>query len=331
MTTTRMTAQDIRRVLWWTYIGKWAVVFEVTARTELGEHDRRIDALLIRRRPTKPPTAAQRRAQWAAMVDAHHARKALADAGMQMQPLFDVPEVTPPQEDTEEGWFDATAIEIKVTRSDFFDDVRDPSKQAPWRQLAGRHAYCVPAGLVGKHEVPAGSGLIEVTRVESLAAGGRISWARNAPRLAATPPIPPQVQLDAFYRWSRAEALTRGLDFPATRVGRDGLDNMEMMRAQLARQQAELDQLHGDNERLRNRLDVFRRAHATCSAPPCATCGKPLGVGRRGQSSGMLTWAHTVADEAVCKPLRMAVQQTSYVRSPEPVPDWDVVPELSLT
>jgi hypothetical protein len=328
-TSTRMTAQDIRRALWWTYIGKWAVVFEVTARGELGEHDRRIDALLIRKRPTKPLSAAQQRARWAEMVVDHHTRAAERESGLDMQPLFDVSQDTPPPAAVE-GWFDALAIEIKVSRSDFFDDIRDPGKQAPWRELAGRHAYCVPAGLVAKHEVPADSGLMEVTQLDPLivGGGGRISWARTAPRLAATPPIPPQVQLDAFYRWSRAEALTRGLDGAARRDG----DDVEKLRADLARTRAELDQAHGVTERLRNRLDVFRQAHAGCSAPPCGTCGRPLGVGRRGQSSGFLTWAHTTAtDETVCKPLRVAAQQTTYARSPEPVPDWDVTPEFLLT
>lgn len=193
-----MTADDIRRRLWWTYIERWAVVFEVTGQRS---DRRRIDALLVRNRQKKPVTAAQRQEQLARWVAEQEAR----DSGVAPSDgLFPAAvSAPPPEEDLTR--LERLAIEIKVSRADFLNDIRDPDKQASWRGLAERHAYCVPAGLVTRGEVPAESGLMEVS-----AAFG-IVWARKAPRCAPAP-LPSAVVLDAFYRWSRADAITRGYD-----------------------------------------------------------------------------------------------------------------------
>src|SRR5215471_18295625 len=53
------------------------------------------------------------------------------------------------------GPLDLLALEIKVSRGDFLADVRDPAKQERWRQVAHRHAYAVPDGLVRPDELPA--------------------------------------------------------------------------------------------------------------------------------------------------------------------------------
>lgn len=52
------------------------------------------------------------------------------------------------------------AIEVKVSRADFFHDTEE--KRRPWWLLSNRFAYAVPAGLVTPDEVPAGCGLIEI-------------------------------------------------------------------------------------------------------------------------------------------------------------------------
>jgi hypothetical protein len=52
------------------------------------------------------------------------------------------------------GPVELLAVEIKVTRADFLADVRDPHKQARWRDLTHRMAYAVPEGLVKADEVP---------------------------------------------------------------------------------------------------------------------------------------------------------------------------------
>lgn len=55
-------------------------------------------------------------------------------------------------------------IEAKRTRQDYLSDVRNPAKQAPWREIAHLHYYAAPEGLVPADSLPEGSGLLEVTR-----------------------------------------------------------------------------------------------------------------------------------------------------------------------
>lgn len=50
-----------------------------------------------------------------------------------------------------------TAIEIKVTRSDFKADTEE--KRAPWRYYTNKFVYAVPEGLVAPDEVPDYAGL----------------------------------------------------------------------------------------------------------------------------------------------------------------------------
>lgn len=51
--------------------------------------------------------------------------------------------------------------EIKVSRADFWSDVRDPSKRAGYFLLAPQVYYATPSGLVEASEVPAECGLLE--------------------------------------------------------------------------------------------------------------------------------------------------------------------------
>lgn len=310
-----MTAQDVRSALYRSFSDRWAVVFEVTARganmaggradhipAEEIKH-RRVDALLVRRAPAKRLTTAQRWQQTVAAVAQHR------DSLFEVAPAPVMPDPVPAG--ASNGGIERLAIEIKVTRSDFLSDIRNPDKQAAWRAMAERHAYCVPAGLVQRHEVPAESGLIEVR--DNLT----VVWTRKAPRYAAPAPLPLAVLLDAFYRWSRAEATTRGLDHAGRAAGND----IDAVRAELARVRHELELAQGHIDRATDQIAMWKRFYAAAATPPpCATCGQPLRPGRRTDPYHP-NWVHSKADEAVCKPQREGNHRIYY--NPEPAYGWD--------
>lgn len=54
------------------------------------------------------------------------------------------------------------AYEIKVSRSDFFREIDDPTKREPAERVSDECYFVTPAGLVQPDEVPAGWGLIEL-------------------------------------------------------------------------------------------------------------------------------------------------------------------------
>lgn len=60
--------------------------------------------------------------------------------------------------------FRALAMEIKVTRSDFLRDIRDPSKRQPFVENSTGFYYVVPQGLIEPDEVPEGCGLMYAQR-----------------------------------------------------------------------------------------------------------------------------------------------------------------------
>ncbi len=59
----------------------------------------------------------------------------------------------------------ATAYEIKISRKDFWKDVKDHNKQRGARLFADRFYYATPPGLVKPEEVPVWAGLMEVNPV----------------------------------------------------------------------------------------------------------------------------------------------------------------------
>lgn len=320
----KMTAHAVRCALWRHFTPRWAVVFEVTARTSrIGEladvipaeqdRERRIDALLVRR-ASRPVTAAQRRELWNAMI-AQRAREREEAEAAGTRPLFPAPAppLGPPAETAANGGIERLAIEIKVSRGDFLADVKDPSKQQPWRVLAERHAYCTPAGMISRDEVPAGSGLLEISP------GGTASWVRKAPRSTTPAPLPLDIQLDAFYRWARAEARTRGIDYDGRRDG----DDVEALRAELARLRAQADLMERQRDRDLNAIAVWKARYGQCAPPPCGTCGRPLRPDRKGMGYGIANWVHAPTDELACHPLRLAASKTIYISPPEPAASWD--------
>src|SRR5579862_2430119 len=56
------------------------------------------------------------------------------------------------------------AIEVKVSRSDFKRELKDPGKRVFAETVAHECYFAVPVGLVRKDEIPEGWGLYEVTR-----------------------------------------------------------------------------------------------------------------------------------------------------------------------
>lgn len=318
------TAHDMCRAIYRSFRDRYAVVFEVTARganmaggradnTEDVRH-RRVDALLVRRAAARRGSTAARWQQMVAQVQQERG-EGLFDLATIPPPPVSVP---PPQ-GSDNGGIERVAIEIKVTRGDFLADIRDPDKQAPWRAMAERHAYCVPRGLVELHEVPATSGLLEV-----VCDGARVMWARKAPRVVSPQPLPLAVLLDAFYRWSRAEAVTRGLD-QAGRVG----DDIETVRAELARVRHQLELAEGARDREVDKTQMWKRFYAAAAEPPpCGTCGQPLRPGRR-TDPYTPAWVHSKAAELLCQPQRQHDHRITY--HPQPVYGWDNLIEAVAT
>lgn len=347
MAATRPTAHDMQRALYQHFCGRWAVLFEVSARPDPlpdevradylagrisrremldqvpGGRVRRIDVLLVRRAPKPSPT-------WPAAPAAPAPRPTPPPAAA----LFDLGTVPAPPpavvEPGDGGGFDRLAIEVKVTRSDFFSDVANPDKQAPWRELAHRHAYAVPDGLVTRTEVPATSGLITVRFGPG---DPRCRTVRPAPRAEPARPLALEHHLDMFYRASRAEALTRGLTSWVGGVRQDDADP-EQLRAEVDRLTRELTNAKAATERARDRADRWRKRYGTCTPPSCGTCGALLrpvrgetGHSRWKRSGYGYEWDHLSQEEHdVCLELRTdraraergGEDRSLYVPAPEP-------------
>lgn len=200
------------------------------------------------------------------------------------------------------GGIERLAIEVKVTRQDFLNDVRNPDKQEPWRRLAHRHAYAVPEGLVAPVEVPAGSGLLVVTdRRPGLS---NVAWAVRAKRPAGHDPgaLPLSIVMDGFYRAGRAEAKVKGHG-----TAGDGADlDEEDLRAELVRLRAENGRLKDQVVREKEQTARWQQAFAAQGFPACATCGRPLRLPRR-KTYRSETWEHVeTIDQAGCDLLRRA-------------------------
>jgi hypothetical protein len=51
-----------------------------------------------------------------------------------------------------------TAFEIKVNRSDWLSELRNPEKNSAWHEIAGEFVYVAPDGVIQKDEIPDGCG-----------------------------------------------------------------------------------------------------------------------------------------------------------------------------
>lgn len=194
------------------------------------------------------------------------------------------------------GPLDLLAVEIKVSRSDFLADVRDPARQARWREVAHRHAYAAPKGLVRREEIPDGSGLLEIT--ETGGCGYVVEWTQRAPYTTA-PDVPAWLTLTAAHRLARAEALTRGL------AGDTADTDVAELRARVKRLTRELDNAERRGERMEQRADAWQRAFAEGNPVPCATCGHSIRPNRATLRG--LTWKHRdKTTEEACVEKRIA-------------------------
>lgn len=270
MTADAWTAAELQQALWRHYSHRCAVLFEVSA-PDLERRQQTIGALGQRRTLSDlDRIRLERHLPYSRRVDAL---------------LWGLPG-------------GSIALELKVTRSDYLADVREPDKQRVWRELAGRHAYVVPAGLVERTELPADSGLL---RVERMATGGyHVAWEVKAPRLAGhtQPPLPDQVLAALAYRCARAEAHLRGLSWGQQ-------DDPEKVRAERDLLRAELDKARSAEVRLRERLEHYRRQAARAEAPPCASCGHGLRASYSTRAGE--TWRHLAPEQDdACHALREA-------------------------
>lgn len=61
--------------------------------------------------------------------------------------------------------FERHSYEVKVSRSDWLQELKDPFKRMAAFRMCNRFYFAVPAGLVDEDEVPDGCGLVEVGRL----------------------------------------------------------------------------------------------------------------------------------------------------------------------
>jgi hypothetical protein len=279
MTAAVMTAEQVRQALWWHYQRRYAVLFEIATDSQVEQ-------------PAQPghrPIGKRRR------IDVLLVRRA-PRRGL--------------------GPLDLLALEIKVSRSDFLADLRDPAKQDRWRDIAHRHAYVVPAGLVRVDEVPAGSGLLTVAPPPSEhVVGYDIGWAARAP-YGDRPDVPTWLILAFAWRAAAAEAAIGGL----TRETRHAGGTMEELRAALIAEQNRADKFTRQASRAADQAAAWRAAFAAAGGSvPCQHCGRP--VRPRSLRGGMFSaWRHlTRAHEAVCQAIRDTLPGYAV---PGPA-DWD--------
>jgi hypothetical protein len=81
--------------------------------------------------------------------------------------------------------YERIAYEIKVGRADLLRELREPGKRRCAELLANRFVFACPAGLMGRSELPAGCGLVEVQPNGSLYTFRQGEWRdRPEPPLA---------------------------------------------------------------------------------------------------------------------------------------------------
>ena len=199
------------------------------------------------------------------------------------------------------GELDLTAFEIKVSRADFLADLRDPAKQDAWREVATRHAYAVPAGLVAADEVPSSSGLLAVGAPSRAGAYHYdVRWARRAP-YGGERGAPGWLTLACAYRLAAAEAKIRGISGAA---GETGEATTWELRAELVEAKQRASLLQAQLDRTRSEVSEWRGAFAAAGHLPCHYCRKPV-IPARMRGGYIKGWRHVSAgDEPPCAVLR---------------------------
>lgn len=281
-----MNADQMREALWKHYAGRYAVLFEVSTNTYPE----------VTPIAGEPPMRTYHRRQIDMLTVSTARRKGI-------------------------GPLDLLAVEIKVSRGDFLSDARNPAKQAPWREVAHRHAYAAPAGMIRPEEIPAGSGLLEVAPGTSPGYWA-VNWKVRA-RYGETPPsLPGWLTLTLAYRMSRAEAKLRGLSGDTRDV-----ESAEDLRGALVKARADLEGVRGKYLRARDEAREWKTAFAATGGDiPCRHCGKPV-VPRTLRGGSFSTWHHRdAAHNAACETIRTAVNRWA---EPGPAEDLDSPMEAS--
>ncbi|WP_336794144.1 hypothetical protein [Gordonia malaquae] len=88
-----------------------------------------------------------------------------------------------------------TAIEVKISRSDFLRETAD--KRRPWERITDRFIYACPAGLIKADEVPVHCGLWWVHD------DGSVTVASRARKNRSVEPIPHEMFVTVAYRLKR--------------------------------------------------------------------------------------------------------------------------------
>lgn len=262
---------------------------------------------------------------WAGLteVTARSGRGALRDQWSNWRPGDPIPQ--PSEEDKERridmlllreprkeglGPVELMAIEVKVSRADFLSDIKNPAKQAPWRELAHRHAYAVPAGLVRKEEVPLESGLIYITRLRGSNGDTDVAgWERFAPYTDTSPDLPPWLAMNFARRASWAEGKAKGW-----LMGANDTD-VEAMRAELERLRRQLNTKTNQLSVAQEARDAWRQvAAAHTPSVPCRYCGQPI-TPKTWTSRNYFGWKHIdKAHNDECDLLRMAAGRYAVIQ-----------------
>ena len=97
------------------------------------------------------------------------------------------------------------AFEIKVYRSDFLKEIKDPRKRKPAFLISNQYYFAAPKGMLMVGEIPEGCGLMEIDTE------GKVTTAHKAPtRKVDNPP------------WTFVASLGRRLQMDTEDTGREG-------------------------------------------------------------------------------------------------------------
>lgn len=106
--------------------------------------------------------------------------------------------------------FSRWTFEVKVSRSDFLREIRDPMKRRPGLLYSNLFYFVTPAGLVKPAEIPPECGLIEVQANDDPLSGGW--WGKSSNRLWVASIVVPAPWRDATApTWSFFASLARRL------------------------------------------------------------------------------------------------------------------------
>lgn len=169
------------------------------------------------------------------------------------------------------GVLETLAVEVKVSRSDYFADLRDPAKQAPWVTAATRHAFAVPEGLIRPDEHRSGSGLMFI---DVHAPMPSITWVREPQYVPGhRPQLPLRVWRTIMSRLTYMDARDREWGFAAPNFHDPQTWRNRAYEAEKLARKAEKSA-----ERALAKAAAWQAAFALAAPDglPCSTCGEGL-------------------------------------------------------